>query len=441
MNNQPISVTNYLLKYGLDRWKLELSIPDKFNNIIVVPAIQEYKNIQRLFESLLQNDKKYFKETLVMFVVNNIVSSSDDVKEDNRKSLAMLREIILKNKFAELTEKIINAGLNIGLVDAASISVELPEKEGGVGLARKIGMDLALSHFDYSNDAKKILICLDADCTVEQNYLTSIITELHNNEIHAAYVNYEHPLPESEQDKLAIICYEIFLRYYVLGLKLANSPFAFPTIGSTMICDYESYIRIGGMNKKKAAEDFYFMEKLAKITRIHKIDSSKIYPASRGSWRVPFGTGQRVNRYKAETHQEYVLYDPKSFDVLKKWLSVFNSENILTADEYLNIANAINSTLHAFLIQNSFTESWGKILHNSKSDVQIEKQKMTWFDGFRTLKLIHFLRDNEFPSINMFDALDEVFELTKNNLQFKRRELIPSITIQMEYLSILRRLS
>ena len=47
-------------------------------------------------------------------------------------------------------------------------------------------------------------------------------------------------------------------RYYVLGLKLANSPFAFPTIGSTMICDYESYIRIGGMNKKRAAGRFLF---------------------------------------------------------------------------------------------------------------------------------------------------------------------------------------
>lgn len=442
MNNQPISVINYLSRYGLDRWKLELSIPDQFNNIIVVPAIQEYENIQLLLESLIQNDNKYFKETLVMFVINNLAVSSDDVKKDNRKSLALLREIISKISCIELAKKIIDVGLNVGLVDAASIGLELPEKDGGVGLARKIGMDLALSLFDYTNQAKKILICLDADCTVEQNYLTSIVVRaFHHSDIHAAYVNYEHPLPEHEQDKRAIICYEIFLRYYVLGLKWANSPFAFPTIGSTMICDYESYLRIGGMNKKKAAEDFYFMEKLAKITTIYKIDSTKIYPASRGSWRVPFGTGQRVNRYIAGTHEEYVLYDPKSFNVLQKWLSVYNSQKILNADEYLNEAKAINKTLHTFLVQNSFEGSWSKILHNSKSDIQREKQKMTWFDGFRTLKLIHYLRDNEFPSINMFDALDQMLQRFDQTQLRPDNNAFPSIDIQIKYLSRLREIS
>lgn len=441
MNNQPISVKNHLSRYGLDGWKLELSIPDQFNNIIVVPAIQEYENIQLLLESLIQNDNKYFKETLVMFVINNLAVSSEDVKEDNRKSLALLREIISKISYIELAKKIIDVGLNVGLVDAASIGLELPEKDGGVGLARKIGMDLAFTRFDYTNEAKNILICLDADCTVDHNYLASIIQTFNQSNIRAAYVQYEHPFPKNEKDKLAIICYEIFLRYYVLGLKLANSPFAFPTIGSTMICDYESYIRIGGMNKKRAAEDFYFMEKLAKITRIHKIDSTKIYPASRGSWRVPFGTGQRVNRYIAGTHEEYVLYDPKSFDVLQKWLSVFNSREILTADEYLNKAKAINTTLYTFLVQNTFEESWGKILHNSKSDVQIEKQKMTWFDGFRTLKLIHFLRDNEFPSINMFDALDQMLQRFDQTPLRTDNNSFPPIDIQKKYLSKLRELS
>jgi hypothetical protein len=195
------------------------------------------------------------------------------------------------------------------------------------------------------------------------------------------------------------------------------------------------------MNKKKAAEDFYFMEKLAKITRIHKIDSTKIYPASRGSWRVPFGTGQRVNRYIAGTHEEYVLYDPKSFDVLQKWLSVFNSREILTADEYLKKARAINTTLHTFLQQNSFQESWQKILHNSKTEEQIQKQKMIWFDGFRTLKLIHFLRDNEFPSINMFDALDQMLQCFDQTPLRPNNNSFPPIDIQIKYLSKLRELS
>jgi len=356
-------------------------------------------------------------------------SSNAEAKTDNWKSIEHLRKIILEKK---------NPEINIGLVDASSSGFELPEKDGGVGLARKIGMDLALTQFNYSNSGKNILICLDADCTVSNNYLESIIQTFKQPNIHAAYVQYEHMLPENESEQLAIICYEIFLRYYVLGLQYANSPFAFPTIGSTMICDFESYIKVGGMNKKKAAEDFYFMEKLAKITEIKEISDAKVYPSNRGSWRVPFGTGQRVNRFFAGTHKEYLLYNPKSFDVLKSWLKIYNSEEIFDAEYYLKSATAIHKSLYDFLVQNSFEDSWNKILKNSKSDEQKQKQKQIWFDGFRTLKLIHYLRDNGFPLVNMFEALDEIFEITKHKLQFKRREIIPSVEDQLKYLNILR---
>jgi len=362
----PITVSNYIDKYGLNNWSLELSSNKKFNNIVVIPAIQESENIKLLLTSLLENDKKYLEKSLFAFVINNPKSSNDDIKTDNKKTLEFLRKIIYERN---------DYGINIVLVDASSNGLELPEKDGGVGLARKIGMDLALKQFDYSNSNKNILICLDADCTVSNNYLESIIESFNRSNIHAAYVEYEHILSEKKQDKLAIICYEIFLRYYVLGLRHGNSPFAFPTIGSTMICDYESYIKIGGMNKKKAAEDFYFMEKLAKITEIKKISNAKVYPSSRGSWRVPFGTGQRVNRFSAGTHNEYLLYDPKSFDILKSWLKIYNSKEIFDAKYYLKSAAAIHKSLYDFLVQNSFQESWSKILKNSKSDEQIQKQK------------------------------------------------------------------
>lgn len=82
-----------------------------------------------------------------------------------------------------------------------------------------------------------------------------------------------------------------------MGLEVSGSPYAFHTIGSTMACDAEMYVKIQGMNKKKAAEDFYFMEKLSKNVKIHKIISAKVYPSSRGSWRVPFGTGRSVTRF------------------------------------------------------------------------------------------------------------------------------------------------
>lgn len=163
------------------------------------------------------------------------------------------------------------------------------------------------------------------------------------------------------------------------------------------------------MNKQKAAEDFYFLEKLAKNYKIEKIDSTTVYPSARSSWRVPFGTGQRVGRFLSNTQNEYLLYNPNSFDILKEWLYIFNSDEVKTSEDFLNSAKNIHVELFNFLMQQNFGSDWNKILENSTSSLQISKQKLKWFDGFRTLKFIHHLRDNAFPQVDMFVALNEMF--------------------------------
>ncbi len=437
----PASVIKYINKYSAGGWKLEPENSKLYNNIIVIPAIDEEKNLPILLDSILSNDKKYFGSTLLVFVVNNLKNSSEEAKSNNKRAINFLREIISGNANSETAKNIYASGINIGLVDCSSEGYELPEKEGGVGLARKTGMDIALTKFDYKNGNPNVLICLDADCIVSRDYLSSIVEAFQKKETHAAYVQYEHKLPEREPDRSAIICYELFLRYYLLGLKYAGSPFAFPTIGSTMVCDCETYIKIGGMNKKKAAEDFYFMEKLGKITDIKKIESAKVFPSSRGSWRVPFGTGQRVNRFFAGTHKEYLLYDPESFEILKKWLDLFYSDENYTAQEYLNRASAVSESLHKFLNENLFAESWNKIIDSSKSEAQIEKQKTLWFDGFKTLKLIHFLRDDKYPQINMFGALDGLLSKFERSIERNNESEIPPMEIQEQYLNLLRQIT
>ena len=72
--------------------------------------------------------------------------------------------------------------------------------------------------------------------------------------------------------------------------------------------------------------------------------------------------------------------------------------------------------------------------------MQIKKQQLRWFDGFRTLKLIHFLRDYYFPNINMYDALDIVFRRCNLTLPNRLNENIPSKETQLQYLESLRML-
>ena len=240
MQNLPDNVKSYLKKHSTKNYKLEFENKGGIDNVIVIPAIAEYENIQSLLSSLSKNDAAFFYSTLVLFVINNSHSSESSVKEDNRKSVDLLRSIINSNGNKEFKR----SGLQSGLIDVATDGNELTDKESGVGIARKIGMDMALAAFDYEYDTKKLIICLDADCTVSSNYITNVINDFNKNNYSAAIVNFEHNIYGSEENTAAIICYEIFLRYYVAGLSFANSAYSFHTVGSTIVCDHNFYVRI-----------------------------------------------------------------------------------------------------------------------------------------------------------------------------------------------------
>lgn len=422
----PEKILAYLNKRVSDIWQIENDYKKYFHLIIVVPSIAESNNLPNLIHSIEQNVELELLNTLLLIVVNNSVSSSEEVKLDNKKTLAYLQN--LKSK------------IKISFIDATSDGKAMDDKNGGVGLARKIGMDLALTKFDYNSINKKILICTDADCTVDTVYLLEITREFNDNNYEAAVVNFSHDISGDDEETKAIICYEIFLRYYVLGLAFAKSDYAFHTIGSTMLCTPEAYVKVEGMNKRKAAEDFYFLEKLAKIYPVEKIKSTAVHPSKRGSWRVPFGTGRSVDRFLMDNKDEYLLYDPKSFVVLKTWLQVFNDNSISNQIDLIRISQNIHPALSGFLSQQDFGNFINKVLLKNNNPNEIKKQKHFWFDAFRTLKLIHYLRDETYPNINMFDAIDELLRLTNLKNDIKRSSAIPELEIQKEYLKLLRKI-
>lgn len=422
----PDFVQNYIKKFSYSNWNISRDIKKSFSNIVVIPSLAEYEMLPSCLISLEKNDEKILDDTLILVVVNNPQSPDESVKRNNADTLRFLNSY--KGK------------LNLSYVDASSPKLALPDKLAGVGLARKIGCDLALTKFDYSSDKKKIIFFLDADCTVKSDYLLKVTSVFNKNDLHTAVIEYEHKFDELTPEAEAIICYEIFLRYHRLGLIYAKSYYNYHTIGSTIVCDVESYIKAGGMNKRKAGEDYYFLEKLAKINKIYTITDTLVYPSSRKSWRVPFGTGQRITRHLSKKQNEYVAYNPKSFDVLKKWIKYFFDEKSVNTKNILSESENIHPLLREFLIINKFQKDWEKILRNNTSSTEIQKQKIFWFDAFRTLKLIHFLRDNAFPNINLFDAVDELLKKMKISFPINRDKDIPDIQTQKQYLVFLRNL-
>jgi len=418
----PKQVEQYLNNRAEKKWLVQ----DKgnyFQSVIVVPVIKELDNIPKLLSSLSKNEPTANRNTLILFVVNNSDENNKEVIEENILTIELLRK--LKNEPNQY-------GLNIDFIDAASENKYLPRKYAGVGLARKIGMDQALYYFDYSKKGNAI-VCLDADCEVDANYLTEI-QKYYDDNNHTAVIKYEHML-----DNEAIINYEIFLRYYVLGLKFAKSPYAYHSIGSCITVSPITYAKIGGMNKKKAGEDFYFLEKAAKQEKINSINTTTVYPSSRKSWRVPFGTGQRITRYHEKVRDEFVLYNADSFVVLKKFLEKYHNVKTNDPSEILNSTKSISKALYDFLKNNQFESALNKIIENAATVEQLNHQKKIWFDAFKTMKLIHYLRDNKYPEDPMFTSLNKIFDLY-GIADFNKYILndIPSVEKQIEYLDLLR---
>lgn len=428
-------VGKYLKKQNIHKWKIKKRHNDFYNNFVVIPACDEFNYIHNLLQTLEINESEYLKKTLVVIVVNNSVNASKEVKNSNLKLINYLDKKISDSE----------SSINLAYIDAASIWNQLDDKLAGVGFARKLGMDSSLKMIDFANNEKKLLISLDADCKVEKNYLKEIINYFKNRNAGAAVIKYEHIFPSDLIEREAIINYELFLRYYVLGLKYAKSPYAFHTIGSTFACDIESYIKTGGMNKKKGGEDFYFLQKLAKITNIDYIKSTKVYPSARVSNRVPFGTGPRIKKFIENKQKYYSIYSPKTFELLRSWLVIFMESNLIgnpeEIDTLLNESNKINSKLKDFLLSIDFKKDWKKIIKNSGDEKQIIKQKTMWFDGFKTLKFIHYFRDNCFPNQPFFESLNTMLKLNDINIDYELSNESPSLEIQENYLQTLREIT
>lgn len=406
----PKEVLNYLNDKALNKWEFEWTEASGVEIVVVIPAISEFENIKNVLSSLIKNDRSLLQKSLMIFVINNSLSSSREIKEDNKLSLNLLRAIINKSDADSFINEISKSGIKIGVIDAASEGKEFEDKQAGVGLARKIGLDQALKVFDYSISGKKILISLDADCTVEENYFKEISNSFYKQNISVANIDFEHNLEGEKISRRGIVSYEIYLRHYVTGLLFAGSPYSFHTIGSILVCDHEAYIKAGGMNTRQAAEDFYFLQKLAKLYKIHKITSTKVKPSARESWRVPFGTGKSMTDYLSN-RKEILLYDPDEYIILKEWLELLNSNLSTCTETVINEAKKIHRELFNFLESRGFSNDWNQILSNSKSQKQLNYQMKNWFDAFKTLKLMHHLRDTSFQMMDIKSGVEKLFKI------------------------------
>jgi hypothetical protein len=378
---------------------------DGIRRVVVIPVLAEEERLFKTLDSLGRNPAEQLAETLVICVVNNRAEphARPEQVADNQRTLTHLENLV-HGRSAATQPRIDPGSLRLAYVDASSPECEIGPKMG-VGEGRRIGLDLGLSVLTENAEDPGLLICLDADTLVEADYLREVQKHFDSGDSWAAVVGYAHTLPAEARERAAIVRYEIFLRYQELGLRWARSPYAFPTIGSTMVTSCDAYVSAGGMNRRQAGEDFYFLQELAKTGGVSRIDSTTVHPSARSSDRVPFGTGATVGRHLSGADDGSTVYHPDIYKILGDWLSLVVNDLDRGASDLLAGAGGISSQLGEFLELNRFEEIWPRLQQNAPHHAGLELQFHRWFDGFKTLKLIHFLRDHQLPECPIFDAI------------------------------------
>ena len=443
-------VEKYLLRYGTSTARpLVAASLAGITQAVVIPILAERSFLFRALASIAKNPSDELRHTLVICVVNNHrphMAASDEI-HDNQATLAVLKDIVFGRTISSLTpgdiyedlRQIICSELRIAYIDASSPGTEIPDRDGGVGSARKIGMDAALGLIGTRATGGGVVCCLDADTLVEKNYLSAVRTHFETTGSSAAVVAYAHQRPADPGLQAAICCYEFFLRSYVMGLSYAGSPYAFHAIGSTIVCTGEGYVGVRGMNRRTAAEDFYFLNKLAKIGKIFTVTNTTVFPSARTSARVPFGTGRRMLRFMTGQTDEYRLYDPRIFAILRDWFTIIEANPDRDCEAILAEARNIHVRLEEYLRMSHFTADWQSIRQNCNDHQHLRRQFHIWFDGLKTLRLVHHLSRCAFPLVSMFDGLSKLIDMigsTSPPLEFPGD--IPEIDDQYQILATLR---
>lgn len=366
--------------------------PRSNTGIIVVIPCYDDDFIFKTLDSLEQAQQPPCHVEVIV-VVNSAEDTQDAIVEKNRHIYDSLREKCSQYSHFQLRPHIVE---------------KVPHKIAGVGNARKIGMDEAVWRFASIDNPRGIIVSLDADCLVDKEYFTLIykMFSFGKKKTNACTLQFQHNFDKNQYSEIEInACrrYEMYLRYFRLAQKVAGIPNCLHTIGSCFAVIAEAYAKMGGMSRRQAGEDFYFLQKLALQSYVDGVAKPIVFPAPSISTRVPFGTGQAVK--KIVEQGTCPVYNFNLFLILKAFYSKIAD---LHANDEVNIPSEIMNFVG--------NERLLSIVHECRENTSNEKgfiKRMT--DKFDVFFMIRFL--NGFGSESKFPP-QEVESAAKSLLEY-----------------------
>ena len=385
-------VDKYLSTYAILPGGLP-EIPGEWEHVLVVPCFDESADfLDRL--AATQQDVSL----LLLLVINRPEGADTECNQVIRKHLAQYPTQPLQTGY-QLHQ--LHDQLTVLSIDLDALEGPTPAAEG-VGRARRVGCDIALALIQQGIIKSRWIYSGDADAQWPRGFFHSDWPAQYS----AICVPFTHDAAGDPAVIAATLIYELKLHHYVLHLQRSGSPYAFHALGSSCVFNSEAYAAVRGVPLRSAGEDFYLLNKLAKVGPVHTARGRGVTLESRRSGRAPFGTGPAVSELlRAERPSEVpIFYDARCFSVLNKVLERFNQwilkpdldpERDLQDRLDARVANDLTALLTQWRYQ-------GAIEHIQRAAATPEARQThanIWLDGFRLLKIIHLLRDRHYPNL------------------------------------------
>jgi len=368
--------------------------------IVVIPAYNE-PEINRLLDSLLRCREPECRIEVII-VINAPDDAPTESLENNLRSLKNIESWKRENK-------------TIFFRLFAFIAEHPLIKGWGVGLARKTGMDEAVYRFNAIDRPDGVILNLDADCTVEENYFLAVYNELLKKSDHSACsIYFEHPLSGTDYSDVNykyITLYELHLRYYYQGLAYSGFPNVFHTVGSATAVKAITYVKAGGMNRKQAGEDFYFIQKLIPAGGYFYLNSTIVYPSPRASTRVPFGTGVSIGRLDADKSPTLMTYNIQAFRELSTFFKLVDTVFDCPYDELADLYHQLPDSLQMFLEINDWEKKMTEVKSNTSGLLSFRKRFFEWFNMFKVVKYLNHTHAEYFRKKPVDIAASELLKL------------------------------
>lgn len=372
--------------------------------IVVIPAFCE-PGIADSLESLW-NCQRPAAQIEVIVVINGPENATAQVLHENQLTYSVTKEWIEKHN---------DPSFRFYIIDQR----HMPARDAGVGLARKTGMDEAVYRYNQLNQPHGYILTFDADSRCDPDYFTAIEKAVNTGKPVSGFnVYFEHPLSGSAFPRevyQGIAGYELHLRYLNLFMHYTGFPFAQHTVGSCFGVRADAYAKQGGMNKRKAGEDFYFLHKIIPLGGFININTTRVIPSPRTSHRVPFGTGAAMTKYMQAPEQEMQTYAPQAFIDLKTFFNKVPELYGQPAESTAMLQKHLPLPLNQYLAENQFINALKEINNNSSSVTTFTKRFYRWFDAFRIIKYLNSVSRHYYPQVPVDEAACRYLALTGQN--------------------------